>query len=200
MEGHGEVAAVPLLLERIWYDLLSQTSQLECLRPIRQPRERLVRNKDEALTSAIELAAAKLKQAVAGQAARSELILLILDADRDPPCILGPRLQLLAEAARHDQNISCVLANVEFETWFVAAAKSLSELLDLDRAELPPDNPERARQGKAWVQRHIRGLKYSESVDQVRLTARLDLATCRTNSPSFDKLCREIERFAGDVE
>lgn len=199
VEGHGEVDAVPILLERIWYELLLQNSPLQWLRPIRQPRDRLVRNKDEALTRAIELAAAKLRQAVAGQAATSELILLILDADEDPPCILGPRLQNAAGAARPDQNITCVLAQVEFESWFVAAAESLGELLDLDRAYLPPDNQERTDLGKAWIQRHFRGPKYSESVDQARLTARLDLATCRAHSPSFDKLCREIARFASDA-
>ena len=40
------------------------------------------------------------------------------------------------------------------------------------------------------------GAKYSESIDQAKLTAHMDLSLCRTRAPSFDKLCRELERFA----
>ena len=61
VEGHGEVASLPILLERLWYELLQRHESIEIVRPpIRQPRDRLARNKDDALTRAVALAAAKL--------------------------------------------------------------------------------------------------------------------------------------------
>lgn len=36
------------------------------------------------------------------------------------------------------------------------------------------------------------GTKYSETQDQPRMTAQMDLALCRRRCPSFDKLCREL--------
>ena len=36
--------------------------------------------------------------------------------------------------------------------------------------------------------------KYSETVDQARFASKIDLAICRENSASFDKLCRELTR------
>jgi hypothetical protein len=120
-------------------------------------------------------------------------VLILLDADKDPPCQLGPELLSLAFKQHHGANIACVLAKTEYETWFVAAAQSLRELLDVDPNEIP-QSPEDARLGKGWVDRHFRAAKYSERIDQPRMTARMDLNLCRARSPSFDKLCRELEK------
>jgi hypothetical protein len=57
-----------------------------------------------------------------------------------------------------------------------------------------PEDPEGQRAGKAWVQKRYRGVKYSETVDQPAMTMRMDLSLCRSRSPSFDKLCRELEK------
>ncbi len=78
-------------------------------------------------------------------------------------------------------------------TWFAAACTSLEEYLDLSRGSLPQE-PERERLGKAWIQKRFRGTSYSETIDQPKLTSRMDLAACRRRSPSFDKLCRELEK------
>jgi predicted ATPase len=37
-------------------------------------------------------------------------------------------------------------------------------------------------------------VKYSETIDQPAMTADMDLSLCRRRSPSFDKLCRELEK------
>jgi hypothetical protein len=121
------------------------------------------------------------------------MILVLVDADEDLPCELGPGLLKEALERRSDVDLCCVVANVEYETWFVAAADSLGEYLDLTETEIPRD-PEGQRAGKAWVQKRFRGGKYSETVDQPAMTMRMDLALCRSRSPSFDKLCRELEK------
>jgi hypothetical protein len=90
--------------------------------------------------------------------------------------------------------VSCVLAIVEYETWFVAAADSLRDFLDIPHTDTVPEAPEPRRSGKSWIERRFRGTKYSETVDQPKMTAAMDLPLCRQRSPSFDKLCRELEK------
>ncbi|MBC8873557.1 MAG: DUF4276 family protein [Planctomycetes bacterium] len=193
VEGHGEVSSVPILLDRIWREVI-HGEYVDILRPpIRQPRDRLAHNKNDALVKAVGLAAAKLN--AAAESEDPEVILVLIDADKDLPCVLGPQLLRIAQDARKDKAIACVTANVEYETWFAAAAGSLTEYLDLSEDEQLPTDPEARRLGKGWIERRFKGVKYSETVDQPRLTAKMDLRDCRQHSPSFDKLCRELERF-----
>lgn len=196
VEGHGEYDAVRILLDRVWREILGGDC-IEVLRPIREKRNRLAVNRNGALTRAVELAARLL-------AAEKELldwpalVFVLLDADDDLPCVLGPELLRLARDARDDVNVSCVVANVEFETWFVAAAESLSEFIDLREGEVVPNAPEVLRCGKGWIKQRFRKMPYSETLDQPKLTARFDMGQCRTRSPSFDKLCRDLQRFITD--
>jgi hypothetical protein len=192
VEGHGEVASVPILLERIWYELL-RGEYIEVLRPpIRQPKSRLRSNKNDALARAIHLAAAKLAGPQSGPV-DAELILVIVDADEDIPCELGPEMLHLAEQARPDQLISCVVACTEYESWIVGGSSTLSSYLELADENDPPPDPESNRLGKRWIQRRFKGVKYSETIDQPKLTAKMDLLACRRGCPSFDKLCRGLE-------
>jgi hypothetical protein len=188
VEGHGEDSSIRILLQRIWREILGGES-LEVLKPIRGKRHRLV--KPSELGRALNLAVPKLRAASSQSPA---MILVLLDADSDLPCVLGPSLLALAKEVRGDADVSCVIANLEYETWFVAAAESLSAFLDLSRDSPIPSDPERDRQGKGWIQRKFRGTKYSETIDQPAMTRAMDLALCRRRSPSFDKLCRELER------
>ncbi len=196
VEGHGEVSSVRILLERIWYELFKVAGRgIDVLRPIREPRGRLVHEKDNALRRAVELATMKLRQrSLPGD---HRCIMLLLDANSDAACILGPQILEAAVRCRSDQDIFCVLPNPEFETWFVAAAESLTADLRLDRRERVPVDPENTRIGKGWIEHRFRGPKYSETVDQPSLTSKMDLGLCRRNSPSFDKLCRELGKRIG---
>lgn len=189
VEGHGEVEAIRTLLQRIWTELLGR-GHLEVLRPIRWPRSKLVQEKE--LVRAIELA--RLKLEAAGDLAES-LVLVLLDADRDLPCLLAPKLLRVGQG-KGVQHLALVLANVEYETWFIAAADSLGQYLELETARPLPSAPEEDRLGKAWIEKHFKGPKYSETLDQPCLTARMDLELCRERSPSFAKLCRELAGFA----
>ena len=79
----------------------------------------------------------------------------------------------------------------------MAAAESLGDVITLRDDERVPESPEEQRCGKHWIQQRMTGVKYSETVDQPRFTARMDLNQCRARSPSFDKLCRELARYQG---
>jgi len=196
VEGHGEVDAVPILLRRLGSELLS--AAIEVLRPIRQPKYSLL-NRQETLGKATGIAANKLAAATSSSEDMN-VILLLMDADEEPACILGPDLLSRLHSMRGDLEFICVVATVEFETWFVAAAASLERYLDLTGTTGLPENPESSRLGKGWIQARFRGT-YKETVDQPKLTASMDLESCRRNSRSFDKLCRGLEKYtAGQGE
>lgn len=189
VEGHGEDEAVPVLLRRISTEMPS-CGPFQVLKPIRGHRASLV--KEEELCRAIGLAALKLKYSV--QPGDRSMILVILDADQDLPCVLAPTLARFAHNCRADLDVCCIVANIEYESWFVASAETLGDYLRLPEAI--PLAPESLRLGKGWIQRHFNGPKYSETVDQPRLTSKIDLQLCKSRSPSFDKLIRELERRA----
>ncbi len=156
--------------------------------PIRRSRGKFLKEAEKDLEKAVALAALKLAQEGGG------LILILVDAEDDCEKLgsLGPLLLARAKVARPDLDISCVIANVMFETWFVAAAESLTNYLNLDGVEIP-DDPEFARAGKGWIKKHMKTGHYSETVDQPSLTAKMELGLCRRRSRSYDKLCRELE-------
>ena len=181
VEGHGEVEAVPVLLRRI-AERLSPGVALDFPRPIRVPRNRIVRTGE--LERAVALAAA--------QAGADGGILVLLDADRDCPAGLAPQLLARALAARSDRNIRVVLAKVEYEAWFLAAAESLAGRAGLDEILDPPDDPEVVRDAKGWLSARMPpGRRYRETLHQASFSDMFDLDLARA-APSFDKLWRDV--------
>lgn len=203
VEGHGEVDAVRTLLSRIWLEIVGG-EYLDVLHPIRRPRSKLLRagsataavqpDPDE-IGRAVELAAMKL--AAKREERTRSLVLLMLDADEDCPKKIVEAITATCTRLDPRIDLSIVFPCVEYETWFVAAASSLTAHLQLREGDDELTNPEGKRLGKSWIKERLAG--YSETVDQVRLTAAMDLTLCRERSPSFDKLCRELERRRGDV-
>jgi hypothetical protein len=187
VEGHGEQrSAIRTLISRVWLEIAGG-EYVNVLRPIRQPRSQLM--KQAGLLRAIDLADLKLRELPKGD---NSLVLVLFDADQDLPCVLAPALLKMIRSERRHLDISVVLPNPEFETWFAAAAKSLGDYFDLSLVEPAPD-ADAAGQRKGAVRRWMHG-HYGETVDQPRLTAAMDLALCRSRSKSFDKLCRELEK------
>lgn len=206
VEGHGEVIAIRCLLDRIWREIVGG-EYVEVLQPVRLPRSKLlttdsargikIPNVDE-IERAVTFAAAKLHHR--RDAPMSDLVLLLLDADTDCPKDLAPNLLKTVRKAAGTQDATIALANVEYETWFVGAAGSLKGHLRLEAGDADVTDPEQRRYGKGWIKQRFTGTKYSETVDQVRLTARMDLEACRARCPSFDKLCRELEARSGATD
>ncbi|MEU8262454.1 DUF4276 family protein [Micromonospora sp. NPDC048999] len=182
IEGHGEVTALPVLLRRIAAEL--SVWNLQVAMPLRVPQTQLI--------------GAGLEAVVAAQARRVTGpggVLVLLDADDHCPADLGPRLQSRAQAARPDVRVGVVLANREFEAWFLAAAKSLGGLRGLPDELEPPADPEAKRDAKGWLSERMVGHPYKPKVDQAPLAAKFDLHAARANSPSFDKLWREVQKL-----
>ena len=199
VEGHGEVISARSLLERVWREVAGGES-IEVLRPVRRPRTKLLKRNPTTheilpdryeILRAITLASMKLANTDEPETPR--LVLLMFDADEDCPKEIVEALTNILGEVDSRIDLATVVPCVEYETWFVAAADSLRDFLDLRPGDDKISDPETARLGKKWVQDRFLPHRYSETADQVRLTDRMDLQLCRKRSPSFDKLCRELE-------
>lgn len=188
VEGHGEVQALPILLRRIANEVLAG-APVQVLQPIRIPKSTLVRPGE--LERAVELGAAK--------SGPSKRLLILIDSDEDCPAELGPRLLDRARLARPDVRISVVLAKCEFESWFLAAAESISGQRGLPSDLVAPAEPESIRAAKEWLSARMGPMRgYSETTDQPALAAIFSLAAARS-SDSFDKFYREAVRLTTPV-
>ena len=185
VEGHGEVSAVPVLLRRL---LMEMGAYIEVSKPDRTPRSSLI--VDGGIESAVQRAAQD-----AGPAAA---LLVLIDADDDKVCELGPILTKRAQLARPDRRVLVSLAHVEFEHWFIAAAESLQGYRRLPSNLARPANFESIRDGKGWLSKQMPiGVTYSPIADQAALTARMDLDLARQHSASFRRFCTRFRELLG---
>lgn len=184
VEGHGEVEAAPILVRRIaaW---AGHEGSVTIPQPLRVHRGSIV--KEGELERAVELVARKTGDGGA--------ILVLLDADEDCAAKLGPALLARARTARSDRRISVVVAVMEYEAWFLAAAESLRGQRTLPDDLAPPEEPEAIRHAKAWLDGKMQN-GYAETIEQAKLTARLDIDRAR-DAPSFDKLVRDVCALLG---
>lgn len=192
VEGDGEVPALPILIRRIGQTYCPDTF-IDVLKPIRMPASSLIKKDDPCLSRAVGIAAKKLAEV--GDGSARKFILILIDAEGACAAIEGPIMKQRATEIASHLDITCVIAVDEYETWFVAAAGSLSKYLDVEPNNIPSE-PEKSRTKKKWISERIRAGTYKETVDQPKFSAEMDLALCHARSPSFRKLCREIERMA----
>jgi hypothetical protein len=182
VEGHGEVRALPQVLRLIaawkvpneYFDLPT---------PIRVQKDRFL-NRQEEFVRCMLLARAKAEE--------GGRVLLLLDADDDCPKEKGAELLQRAREVVPDRQVSVVLANREFETWFIASASSLAGVRGF--APLPDDHivdPERPRDAKGWISARMPS-GYGETTDQPAFAAQMDVALAFERSRSFRKLCKEL--------
>lgn len=191
VEGDGEVAAFPVLLRRL-ADWRGPAHYIEISQPIRVRRDRFI-NRETELERFLALASAKC--------GRDGWILILLDADDDCPAELGPSLLERARGSvPPDRKVSVVLANREYESWFIAAAQSLDGHRGFSLDEPPPENPEIFRDAKGWIRQRMAGNIYGTSTDQPAFTARMDLQAAANASRSFRKLCDEWDRHSTHLD
>ena len=172
VEGKGEEGVVPILIRRIAESLYPELL-LDTPRPFRVSRNQVVKTGE--IERAINLTARKI--------GRRGAIFVLLDSDDDCPAQLGPALLCRALEARSDLPIAVVLAQCEFEAWFLAAAESLRNYKGLKNDLESPNNPEEIRGAKEWLSQRMEGnRRYSPTADQPGLTKCFDLdpsASCR---------------------
>jgi hypothetical protein len=183
VEGEGELSALPVVLRRLMY--AEGIWDADIRPPHLVARGRLV--KQGGLEATVDALARRLPPGAPGG------ILALIDADDDCPADLGPSLLDRATAVRPDRRISVVLANREFEAWFLAAAPSLGGRAGMPYDLAVPGNHETLRDCKGWLTHHrTDGGQYKPRVDQAPLADLFDLDLARANSASFDKFCRDV--------
>ncbi|MGW2086635.1 DUF4276 family protein [Streptomyces sp. NPDC001880] len=183
VEGEGELSALPILLRRLTHE--AGVWDANILKPYRVGRGRLI--KQGGLEASVDALADRVPVDGSGG------VLIVLDADDDCPAALGPSLLERATAARPDRRTAVVLAQREFEAWFIAAAPTLGGCRGLPHGLEVPTNCETPRDCKGWLTHHrVDGRPYKPVVDQAALAEIFDIAMARANSPSFDKFCRDV--------
>jgi len=180
VEGDGEVKALPILLRRMsaWKNPGLLVNPLP---PIRVRRDRFL-NRDEEFRKQLLLAAAKCGD--------QGWILVVLDADDDCPAELGAKILRRARQVVPHRRLSVVLANHEFEAWFIASSRSLDGARGFALAADEQVDAETHRNAKGWMRQRMREA-YREVLDQPAFTARFDLQQAFDGSRSFRKLCKE---------
>lgn len=185
VEGYGEVASVPILIRRIVAHYAPDI-YVDVGRPIRDSRSGLV--KPGGVERIVELAARQTQPA--------DGILILLDADDDCPREIAEALLARARTARPDRAIAVVIANREYEAWFLAAATSLQGKRGLADKMQPPPNPEAIRDAKDWLAHQAaQGLSYRATIHQPALTQISDLEQAYA-ARSFRKLVKDVLELA----
>lgn len=183
VEGYGEVRAVPLLLRRIAGEAGDQFVATSINPPIRVKAGSFVNDQDY-FCRYVSLAAEKAKQAAG-------VVLILLDCDDDCAAQLGPRLLAQARALRGDVQMMVCLAVREYESWFLAAARSLRGQSGLPVNLQPPPDAESIRAAKGWLSQRMPG-KYDPIVHQASFTRAFDMDAARQGSRSFERLFDRI--------
>ena len=186
VEGHGEIEAVPVLLRRVFISM--NVYDVQVAKPVRVQRKRVV--KENELERRVQLVISTHNN-VTG-------ILVILDSDDDCPAELGPRLLERCKAVTH-LPVAVVLANKEFECWFLGAKESLRGVRSIREDASAPPNPEEIRGAKERIRRNMESGSYVPTSDQPALAARMDLELAQRRCPSFDKFVRDVRRLISEL-
>lgn len=187
VEGEGEVSAFPELLRRLGFHI-APAVPLDVKRPHFLPKSKMLHKPGE-----LERAA-RIELSGLDEEAR---LIVLLDADDDCPAELGPELLDRELSWVLPVQAAVVIAEREYESWFLASAESLSGKRTLLADLKPPSNPETApRDAKRWISKRMApGRTYKPTRDQAPFSAALNIDLVRSRSDSFDKLYREVQRL-----
>jgi hypothetical protein len=197
VEGHGEEKAVPCLVRRwLRHRGLDRFFDVPDFAINAKGCGKLRADYDERRHLGIEH---YIRAALRG---RPDAIIVILDADdecmnRGPRNGLGPELLARAREEVSHLPLAVVVANREYEAWFLASLTSIRAVGLLPaaariRGDLDPEAP---RDCKGLIAR-LMGCKYEETVHQLELTGGLTFSPrVKYRSPSYGKLLKDLERL-----
>ena len=95
---------------------------------------------------------------------------------------------------------SVVVANREFEAWFIAASTSLGGMHGISENISPHQSPDSVRGAKEWLTKQMpRGYSYRETIHQAAFARSIDLKAAQS-SRSFRKFYKEIELLVKALE
>ncbi|WP_131742121.1 DUF4276 family protein [Actinomadura roseirufa] len=179
VEGHGEVAALPVMLRRLC--ARANIYNVAIPPPVRIPRNKMFQGAD--LKRALLLSSKRVTDTGG--------IFVLFDSDDDCPVDAARQLRQIADELKLQCPIALVAAQREYESIFLAALPSLIASGTAKPSYKISRTPESIRGAKEEIRRALISEKYKETQEQERLTAKIDLEealTCRW----LQKLDREL--------
>lgn len=195
VEGDGEVQAVPILIGK----LLAEMNQQDI---------GVARTRNAGGCTNIKKAGG-LERFVQLAASEPECgaILLLMDADKECPVDLAYDFAARIRTAGTKYPVVVVIAQCEYEAWFLAILDSLAGR-DLDgRPGLPANTVYADRDVdalvsvKGWLSKHFVGSRqYKETIDQATMTRHLKVASASARSRSFRRLQSAIREAVDAID
>lgn len=190
VEGHGDAAAIPVLLRRL-VDLAKAWDAVRIGQPIRCNRNQLLQE-------------AQLRKRVRVARLREDCgaIMVVFDSDRDCPVERAGQVREWAVAEAAPGYCDVVLAQREYEAWFLATVESLRthRSVKSDAVSLP--HPESPLDAKGRLEAMMR-ISYSERTHQPAFSAIFCMADayacCRSFRKLVDSFGRLMEGFGVDL-
>ena len=183
VEGHGEVPAVPVLVRKLGE--LMGIPYVPVGAPFRSKRSQLIQK--DGLQRVISRAREE-----PGCAA----ILVLFDADDDCPKEEAPTLLQWAEEASAPLPCAVVMANKEYEAWFLSNLEVLLQARGINPAEPYEKDPETKRDAKGELESRFGGnFNYIEKKDQPAFTALTNWVLVHQRCRSFRKMSKETRRL-----
>jgi hypothetical protein len=180
VEGHGEVAAAPVLLRRLVAE--AGCHGVGVGTAIRRTQSQF--RGRETVQAAVRLAALQPQCAA---------IVLLFDGEDDCPKELAEEVRVWAREAAGDIPCDVVVAYREYETWFVSALESLRGSYGIRNDAEAPANPESRRDAKGWLEEFMPPTRsYSETGDQPGMSQTFDMALAHRRNRSFRKLVKTV--------
>lgn len=180
VEGHGEVAAVPVLLRRLLAE--AGCHAVEVGRPIRRTQAQF--RGEEEVKKAVGLALLQPDCAA---------VVILFDGEDDCPKEVAEKVRAWARAASGKVPCEVVVAYREYETWLLSAVESLRGECGISDMAAAPGDPESRRDAKGALEEFMPQRRaYSETSDQPSMSALFDLGLAHRRSRSFRKLVKAI--------
>ena len=180
VEGHGEVAAAPVLLRRLFAE--AQCHAIEVGRPIRRTQSQL--RSEKGIQDGVQLAFLQPDCAA---------VVILFDGEDDCPKELAAKVRAWARKAAAGKPCDVVVACREYETWFLAALESLRGQYGIPKNATAPANPESKRDAKGALEEFMPPDRaYSETGDQPAMSATFDMGLAHRRNRSFRKLVKAI--------
>lgn len=189
VEGDGDAAALPELLERILkerhrrYDVLVAQGKTRVVKA--KGRQKLEKQLDKFLKHA-------QNKPMCGA------ILILVDADDDCPVTFAKQLSQLCHQIGTRCPVQIVCARRSYESWFLASLDTIKGHHGISETATLLEDPEQVSNPKQWLSDQMpSGKAYKETIHQVSLSRIIDLDLAYQNSRSFRRLCHALEQLSG---
>jgi hypothetical protein len=195
VEGDGDIEAVPCLLYKLLH--LKQEFRISVAPP----------KNAHGCGNLLKRGGIERFVEYARMEPRCAAVLVIVDGDAcgDCPVLTAQALAARVRAMPRSSPVEIVVANREYEAWFLASWGSMLGQRIENRITIPigatfTGNPESIRGVKEWISRQLPpGRIYKETEHQLTMTRLVDVNVARTNSRSFRRMCTALDQLLAAI-